>query len=223
MDAPGTVIDTLHVRARGAGLAPRLRLASPLGGADLHPAGLSPSAVLVVRSVPDPLPGRLAPGGPAAQVDPAWERAVREALDRCCRRAARPARGVLPTSADAVLFADEAEMLACLLLDLAHGRAGERWWWKALLRALRPVAPPDRAGTVLYRKPRLVPPVLALLAAWGRAADVVRRFTPAQALAILHETLAAFEVGLGDLRPPVRPAPPAHEAARQEDTAAVRQ
>src|SRR5690606_22411308 len=107
MDAPGTVIDTLHVRARGAGLALRLRLASLLGGAHRHRAGRSPSAVRVVRSVPDPLPGRLAPGGPAARVDPAWERAVREALDRCCRRAARPTRGVLPASAEAVLFADE--------------------------------------------------------------------------------------------------------------------
>lgn len=187
-------IDTLRVRAaRRPAPGLRLSLAGLLRSADLRPPGIPPAAVLIVRRLADPLPGRLAARRRSARVDAAWERAVRDALAVLYRRAARPARGYVPTTAEAVLFADEGEMLACLALDVARGTARARWWWRAILRGM----PADlRAGLtgLLCERARAVPAALHHLAAWGQAARVLDTLSSGQALAILSAVARAFEV-----------------------------
>src|SRR5438045_9598877 len=92
-----------RLRVRGRGLDPtlaRLRLASLLSGAQLHPSGLAPAAILCVRRLRGPALGSLASHGAGANLSPAWERAVSASLDELARRAARPAQDFVPADAE---------------------------------------------------------------------------------------------------------------------------
>src|SRR5262249_48243427 len=132
-----TLVHTLRVSGPQEN-TPRLRLglSSLLRRANLRPAGVSPSAVLIVRPLPDPPPGRIVPHGHTVRVATAWEQAAQAALAGLYRRAARPSQGYVPASAEAVLFTDEGEMLACLALDISQGEALGHWWWRTLLQTL---------------------------------------------------------------------------------------
>ena len=112
----------------------RLRLNQALTSLDLHPAGLPSSAVAIIRKLEDPAPGSLKLHD-AAGVPVAWAQAVAASLDQIVRRAARPALERVSADADAVLFADRAELLACLAADWCDGTAITRWWWQTLFRA----------------------------------------------------------------------------------------
>jgi len=174
-----------------AGAGTRLRVERLLGAAALEPAGLPPAAVLVVRSLADPLPGRLAPRPGDVRAPPEWERAVRAALEARWRGAARPARGPVPTGAEAVWFADPAEMIAAFARDAVAGEAA-RWWWRALLKGL-PGGPVAALTALWAREARHVPAALEHLAAAGDAARVVAALPAPQATRILAAVAAAFE------------------------------
>lgn len=200
-------VDTLHMQGTGQARAVDLRQAAAawLGAADLHPPGLSPSAVLIVRALPDPMPrgcGALVPGSrPSVR----WIEAVRRALDDVAHRAACPKAGRLPPHTEAVCFADRAEWMACLALDLAQGTAGSRWWWRHFLRATTALEPSPRLVTALSDPPRAVPAVLAHLAAWRCAGDVLQALPSDAAALVLDRAAAAYGVQLPaiDSQPPV--------------------
>src|SRR5262245_66399993 len=84
-----------RVRIRGAGdpLGLRLGVERLLGSAELRPGRLPPAAILVVRSLADPLPGRLDTRSVVAA--PEWQRAVAAALDDRVTRASRPVAGAV--------------------------------------------------------------------------------------------------------------------------------
>ena len=182
-------------RAPGGGaLAPLAplprRVAHLLGTIDLEPPGLPAGAVLVVRRLRDPLPGGFLPDAAALRAGPAWEGASRAALAALARSAARPALGPVGGDAAAVLFADHAELLACLARDLARGRRG-RWWWRALLRDL-PEDAPAALAAALERDAAFVPAALARLAADADAAPVVAALPSGAARRILAAVAGAF-------------------------------
>src|SRR5262245_36135781 len=162
MERDTLAIGTLRCRsASDDAPAVRLRVARSLQAADVIPSALPPAAVLVVRRMSDPLPGRF--GGRQMRPPREWEAAVRNGLAATARTAARPdERGRLPAGADAVLFADEAELLACLLADRIRGDLIAHWWWRSVLPRLGlPAAPAtDRSiplGSLLSARPRELP------------------------------------------------------------------
>ena len=217
---PGLILE--RVRLYGDALDPalaRLRLGSLLAGAELRPPGLPPSAVLCVRRVVDPLPGALRLERPEARPPPDWERALVAALERALRGAARPAHGPVPAAAEAVLFADRAELLACLARDERDGTAWLRWWWRGL--RLLPAGDPDPAVTAWLETPEHVPAALELLAARGDAVRFVAGLSEGDATSLVLRVAAAH--ALPELRraaagvPVSRP--PGREHARA-DTAA---
>ncbi len=184
------------VRDADRALAARLAVTSVLARADLRPSGLPPAAVLVVRRLD--VPGQRLPVQPVGRVDPAWERAARAALVDLHRRASRPFDGQVSPGAAAVLFRDEAELLACLALDISLGRAAERWWWQwhgwrwgGLGR--------DVLGAVLMESASAAPAALALLAARGEVSAVLRALTGAETGSVLHGVCRAFDVMPPDL------------------------
>lgn len=126
MNLPAASVRRLHLRTATPGrTGPLLRRA--LGASDLEAPGLPPSAILVVRRLE-------APPWSAGRDGRVWSAGLQDALGVVARRAARPMRG--GSSEEAVWFADMAELLACLALDAALGRAP--WWWEGLDRPLRP-------------------------------------------------------------------------------------
>jgi hypothetical protein len=195
-----------RLRLRGAAadpLAARLRLEAMLGAVG-SPAALPPASILCLRRLDDPLPGALPLHGRALRPPPGWERALRDALDAGARRAARPAGGAVAAAADAVLFADLAELLACLARDVATGLAGARWWWRALY------GPADLARALLdawLAAPECAPPALDRLAREGAAAPL---------LAALGEPAARALTGAVARRHGCRPALEALDAPRPE-------
>lgn len=116
--------------------AMRLRLARLLADVDLTPAGLSPSAVLVIRRLRGAVRGgwnqRAASAFSAMAENHAIGAAIERAVGQVARRAALPALGFVPADAEAVIFRDRAELLACLASDWSRGLAGVCWWWRSL-------------------------------------------------------------------------------------------
>lgn len=83
--------------------------------------GLPTEAIVVLRSVQAPW-SALHPDSPA------------DVLRQRLRHAIRPATGApLGAGCDAVWFADQAELLACLAQDTVQGQLGQRWWWQTWL------------------------------------------------------------------------------------------
>src|SRR5262249_50635088 len=93
-------------------------------------AGFPPQAILIVRRLT--APRQL----PLSQVLPErlWEQSARDELTALYRRAVRASRGIIPSSADAILFADMGELLACLGIAVESGTVEREWCWQALLK-----------------------------------------------------------------------------------------
>jgi hypothetical protein len=121
-------IRKLRVQAGdGDGLSCRRRAERELAGVEVPSLQGLPDAVLCVRSMRAPLPAAIREGRHFSHNE-----ALAKILDKFFQTAARPARGFVPASASAVVFADRAELLACLALDWLRGEIPERWWWRAL-------------------------------------------------------------------------------------------
>lgn len=181
LDDGSVSIARLGLRAHGLDpVVGRLRLEAVLDGSELHPRALPPSAILVVRALRDP--GGLRLDGPS----PRWQAAAREAVRQQLMRAARPARGDAD-GADAVLFADRAELLACLLRDWHAGAT--RWWWRLLGYERQPLA---TAVAELAREVEWLPPTFAVLAEHGVLAPVLRALAPEAVRGLLAAVARKF-------------------------------
>jgi hypothetical protein len=194
----GQQVTVERVRLRGAeegAHAARRRLSYLLSSATLRPSRMPPSAVLVVRSMPDPLPGAITKEfASAARPSPTWERAAEARLGALLADAARPARSVVRSCAEAVLFADEGELLACLALDLATG-AELAWWWRSILRhhLARFLGARSELWTLVWAdEPHHAPAAMQLLAERNEAVRALERIAPPQAWRLLLAVARAF-------------------------------
>ena len=177
-----------RLRLSGAtdnGPATRLRMSQLVGGTEFHPSGMPPAAVLIVRRLRDPMPRRLSP---SSWLEPAtvraWQGAARSSLADYYRHAARPALGHIASGAQAVVFDDPSELVACLARDLVLNRAIQHWWWQALLRRL-PSTPARALVQVFEEQAAELPAALDRLDRWGAARPVVEALPPAAATALL--------------------------------------
>jgi hypothetical protein len=204
------------------------RCAHWLGRADLRPAGLPPSAVLFVRRLRVPAPIPITIEGSMA-IMATWARAARSELGRLLARAHRFAEGAPPNAAEAVLFLDRAELLAWLAMDVAAGRAGQRWWWSRLAPPLR-VPTRSQLGQVLSSEILFLPAVIAQLCRQGQAAPVLellddgdaRALTGAVVAAHGHEAVPLVESGTSPAQPPPAGLPEAAGEAPADPAAAGR-
>src|SRR3954463_11223165 len=156
-----TLVRRLRVRANAADApALRRRVAALVAGADLDAALPNRAAVLCVRRMRDPRPGTFGLIDWHLRPSAEWEAAARARVSELAGHAARPAHGAVPPSAEAVLFIDRSELLACLASDWIDRRAADRWWWRALF------GPVDVSDVIrVWREePACVPAACALLA-----------------------------------------------------------
>lgn len=185
-----TLITRLRIRVLGIDpLSAQLRVASLLNSASFHPRGLAPSSILCIRKLRDPLPGTLPLHGNNVGVSGKWERDLTASLEQLAQNAVRPAMGFVPANAEAVLFADRAELLACLARDYCTGSASAQWWWQSLLHGK------DISRVLLsawLEAPEYVPGVLQLLSESGGLVAFVRTLHDEAASAITQSLLQRF-------------------------------
>jgi hypothetical protein len=155
----------------------RLELALEAGG---NASALRPEAILCVRRI--------------ATSFPALDR-LSNVLDAEILDAARPARGTVPANANAVLFADRAELLACLARDWCAGNTATLWWWPLFF-------PGDDFGAVVRRAwledARPVPAALARLEAVNLAPKFLTKFSPVDRAALWRNIVNTFQLGALD-------------------------
>ena len=217
-------IDTLRLRARsGDALGRELRTATLLEQGDYRPPGVPPSAILVVRALQDPLPGKLTDVRAGIRLNPDWERAVKSQLASLYEQALRPIAEPVPETALAVVFSDQAELLACLGKDLFRHRLHQRWWWRSFLRRYPLLPDPEGWCRILCEHAELVPQILAVLREQGDETAALASLSGGQALRVLEAVLAAYHSsGLaGDLTSAddVRPRADEPSAAPRQETA----
>jgi hypothetical protein len=114
-----------------------------------------------------------------------------DAFDAELMAAARPAGGFVPANTNAVLFADRAELLACLARDWCIGEAANRWWWPALF--------PREDFAAMVRRTwledaRPVPAALARLDSVGLSAPFLARLSPPDIAALRRNIASAFHL-----------------------------
>jgi hypothetical protein len=170
-------------------LALRLRLERALAGADFHPPGLPASAILCVRRLSDRRTHEPRAHAPGALAFSEWQRSVAATIERLARHAASPARGHVPANAEAVIFSDKAELLACLAADWCEEAAPARWWWRSLFGGL------DTAAAMLSAwldAPEYVPAALGRLNADGKLIRFARALGENEARSIRRRVIEKF-------------------------------
>ena len=118
-----------------------------------------------------------------------------DALDTEVVDAARPARGFVPAKANAVLFADRAELLACLARDWCAGEAANRWWWPVLFSGNDFNALVRRAW---LEDARPVPAALSRLEAAGLATRFLTKLSPVDLATLWRNMVHAFHLSALD-------------------------
>lgn len=166
--------------AQPLGTTARRRLRRRMEALDPHPT-MPPAAMLFVR--------RLTMEAPAAPKLPvALEHGVRDRLAHMYETAARPAEGLSDPAAEAVVFPDEATMIACLLADIRRGWAPEFWWWRAVWSS---GVLPRAAGAILAARPEQAPAVFRALDGMGEAVRVAALLEREQSVSLLRAVLAS--------------------------------
>lgn len=133
--------------------------------------GLPAEAIVVLRSVRAPW-SALHPDSPA------------DVLRQRLRHAIRPVTGApLGTGCDAVWFADQAELLACLAHDTVQGHLGQRWWWQTWL-GHRPTE--EEALHAWLDAARQAPAAMVRLGTMGQGLAWARHLGTAGRLALLQ-------------------------------------
>ncbi|WP_457353958.1 hypothetical protein [Roseateles sp. P5_D6] len=170
-----------RVRLHGGGDALRARqqVERMLNEVDWSPAGLGPRALLLVRRIAVDARRGFAPRAEGG----VFARQVSGALRERAAAARRPWLQRDAASAEAVCFADEAELLACLWRDWVGGDLPSHWWWGTVLRHRPPVQ--WLREQLFARGDRLVP-VMALLATRGELLACVQRLATADAAVALR-------------------------------------
>jgi hypothetical protein len=188
----GTIIDRVRIRSRSADpLRDQQRIAALLGQMELRPRRLLPSSILCVHKMQDPLPRVNWLQDKSILAAHEWERAAEEQLDRLAAKAARPAFGTVAPSAEAVLFEDRAEWLACLAQDWVRGSLRWNWWWAAALRGGDPdqVLKREWLGSAEY-----VPAAFEILAARSGAVPFLQKVPEALARELFDAMMFTFRI-----------------------------
>lgn len=148
--------------------------------------GMSASAILCVRELSIHVRTRPRYMQPSGSV-------LHDEMEQLARRAARPAHGPVPSHAEAVLFADHAELLSCLARDHVRHLVEQYWWWRVLL----PGANLSAAAVQLYvNEAAHISAALARLAQSHDAIAFVRKLRDSDADALVQAIVRTHGLSL---------------------------
>jgi hypothetical protein len=129
-------------------------------------------------------------------------------------RAHRISASAPPTDCAAVVFADEADLLACLAADVAAGRL-TGWWWNAIFGQARSLSPRQVVATAFTHYARALPAAasraaeqVAVALALLSAGEMVRVL---QSMLVAHQAPSLLDAVIRATQP--RRRPDGHDAA----------
>lgn len=168
----------------------RLRMTSILNTMEWRLNPLPPNAILLVRQLQTHLPAGTA--DLPLRAGRSWAKDTRLSLNDLAYRAVMPISGTIPPHAQALLFRDSIEAIACMTLALNYGEAAQLWWCRSLVRYWH-LSRQD-VPTFWRRKSRYVPATLDLLLTWGQAVNVVAGIDDRDAVEILRSMTLHYEL-----------------------------
>lgn len=146
-----------------------------------QPGRLGSNAILCIRRLRDPMPGKLRLNSNSFGSSPDWQQAMQSKLETLANHAFRPALEGIPSDVEAVIFADRAELLACLSRDWLASRLNA-WWWRSLATELRLSRPVPQ---IWLDSPELIPVALEHLALMGHVTEFAKHLTEVQTRALI--------------------------------------
>lgn len=180
------------LRVKGEGLetiGARLHLERLFGASDFSPNGLPSKSVLCIKKISDPKPLTLRFSHEDLRLTESWRKAVSERVETFYRRAFRPIRESVPAQAESVVFADRAELLACLAGDWCNGILAENWWWRGLFPNL--FGAQTIAG-IWRDSAEFVPSAFQILSKTGAAIRFVQKLQPQETKDLLRQIVRVF-------------------------------
>ncbi len=186
------------LRVKGGGLDPlaaRLYFERLFSNAGLIPEGFPPNAIVCIRKLIDPAPQTLELNRNAVRFSDAWEKAVAREIEKLFRRAVRPVNEIVPAQAEAVVFMDKAELLACLASDFCKGILFQNWWWQSLFPNLEQA---QSIARIWLESAEFAPTALQILVRQGKAGDFVNKLQHAEVSELLRQITEVF--GLSKLQ-----------------------
>lgn len=161
-NSPSLRIGRLRAPASAqAEITARLAVEALVAEMPVVPVGASPQSVWFIPRLSMTLPAFALARVPNTALRQRFGVEVSAALRTCTQSAVRPARGEVAPPGVAVVFADEAELLACLARDAFQGNL-QRWWWRALLGQSYPDWP-----VAFVNHPNAISGAFRWLAKWG--------------------------------------------------------
>ena len=127
-----TTISRLSIPHYGDQLAARLRYARLFGAMNLHPPVIPPNSIVCIKKIRNTQPRTSRSYKSEWELSDKWKNSISNEIENLFRRAYRPVKESVPVSAEAIVFSDQAELLACLTGDWCEGTLFQNWWWKSL-------------------------------------------------------------------------------------------
>lgn len=169
-------IHTLNVRT-SANNSPALRLglSKLLNSVDMRPSLMSPSAILLINRISENIPEEITElGKPNHRQKTRWEASFKKRIIAAQEQAIRPSSGELSSRANAVLFVDKTELLACLCRSVTQDKTDKQWWWQSYFAHEFNVSPVELSVRQILKSPQLIPSVLNLLIDWKCGTGFIR-------------------------------------------------
>ena len=158
--------------------------------------GVPPSAVMMIQSLQDPLPGQLHSQRQGERVNPVWLQAARRSLRTLYASAERPRRGRIASGAQVICFADIVELQACFAMAGMYRGIADQWWWRLI--ASRYASSASGVGSLIVRSLeehiQHAPAALALANSWGYAREVVRSMPASGVERVLQELITTYAI-----------------------------
>jgi hypothetical protein len=180
------------LRVKGEGLetvAARLHLERLFGASDFSPHGLPPKSVLCIKKISDPKPLTLRLKHEDIRFAEIWRKAVSDRIENFYRHAFRPIRESVPAQAESVVFADRAELIACLAGDWCDGLLAENWWWRGLFPNL---LQPQTIAKIWRDSAEFVPSAFQILSKKEAAIRFVQKLQPEETKVLLRQIVRIF-------------------------------
>lgn len=161
---------------------------------------MSPSAILMVDKIVETMPnssinGSSSDSRSALTAKKQWESALKERLDSVYKKALRPHKGRLSGSSKAVVFNDQAELVACLCRDIIEGSANHKWWWRRTYADKFLASSISSALTsCLLDNAKSIPMVVDTLAEWDQGIALVKQINSNDAEILLAAVLHTFSL-----------------------------